>query len=192
VPAVQRQARASARRLGLLHIACAAVHRPARASARAPRVFEPELGDPALDIGELEALCTHAKNACHVLELTVGSSFTRPLELGDDRILGRRRIDLHTQNRDPTTPPELFDRERPRLANDQVELPARRHIDDVEHRAPAQCISSDVAIDVVVRGSPCNVLANEPTTMNAMPSSSSKSATPRRKLSGVSAVMDEG
>ena len=113
-----------------------------------PLLAKRQLVDPSLDVNTIECLSAQTEDTRHIRNLARRAPFLGPLQLRDDRVLGRscRHVHVHDALRGPA--PERFGREWPILPDHETDLPRAVHIDDVEHRPPPQGVACDVRVDV--------------------------------------------
>jgi hypothetical protein len=110
-----------------------------------PEISEAQIGDPSLDVGDVEVLSAQLQDPQNVSQLELAAAtLLCPFELRDQRIFGRSDEDLRAQQIAFDAATHLLHGEWPRLSHDEVGLPGRRHIDDVELPTATERIESRV------------------------------------------------
>lgn len=85
-----------------------------------------------VQVNLVEPATSDSEHRGGVGDLAVGSPHRRPLQLGEHGVLGSGLVHVNAEKGGPDTPFELVAAERSFLADDQVDLPARRRVDQVE------------------------------------------------------------
>src|SRR5262245_6030349 len=125
-----------------------AVSHAGEALRRRPLAFDAESGDPTLDVRDVQA-AAGPEYRRDILAVTGGRAAARPLELRDDGILGRRHVDRRSRDLERFSPVELLDAELPRLPHDEIAVPTRVEIEDVELRSISKGLRGRDQVDVV-------------------------------------------
>ena len=97
-----------------------------------PSVGQVKLADPALDVLDVEHCSLDLDDSGDVSKLPLGLPMAGPFELGDDRVLCGRDVDVLSEQGDALTATEFLDAERALLLNDEIGFPPGLHVDDVE------------------------------------------------------------
>ncbi len=112
-----------------------------------PDLGEAQLGEPAIDVTELERLASDIEHRRHIVKLPLRIDGRGPLELRDDRDFGGRDPGRPSKELGPDSTPELNFRKCPIPSNDEVDLPARCGVDRVELTAMPECVLCGPEID---------------------------------------------
>src|SRR5258706_10555895 len=114
-----------------------------------PKSDAAELARPSPDVGPVNTW-VDGQDARRVLDLLLGAArLLRPLELGEDRVLGGGEGHRHARRQlDGLAPPELLAAERPVLPDDEVDLEGAPCLDHVELETSAERIAGAFVVDV--------------------------------------------
>jgi hypothetical protein len=85
----------------------------------------------------------------NILYLAFRGCAFRPLQLRNDDVFRLRDKDLQTFKVNFGSTIEFCNGERPRFANDEIDLPSRRQVDDVESMLTLQRVKSIFQVEIV-------------------------------------------
>ena len=152
--------------------------------------------NPFLQRGVIQGLPPYSQDCRRILNLSPRLRQLRPFQFRDDYVLGARDKQRDVMQAHPLATPEFLLAEGARVADDQINLPARCQVDHIKHRlsadelpgpslsrrsircptAPRPTVATlrglasiTRSIPCVDRGTPQWALANEPVSMEPCP-----------------------
>jgi hypothetical protein len=118
---------------------------------RMPFLFKMKFEHPALDVRHIQVASLYADNACGILQLPIRTANLRPLQFGNEHVLGRGDVHLTSTKIDQPAARKCCAAVLGFFRYDEVHLPAAGMVNDVELASVRQSLQRQRFVSVIVR-----------------------------------------